>query len=316
MRFGSTWVNILIVLFFVSIPVMGRGQTIIWSDDFEDGVADGWSFWGDGNWTIVEDESYVLDQSNSGVFDTWAIADSCPVLSNYRLKAKVKVTGLSDTGTVQILGRCSDGDLHLGYACMSGSCGVYIYDNLQDRDTLLALSYDTLELDTWYYFEAYMYEDTVKFKAWEAALSEPEGYLLEAIVESWLPGRVGLRYSGGAGRYDNVEVIEIETTGVESTLEEHEMPKEVWLCQNYPNPFNPETHIEFFIPKAGIVDMKIYNALGQVVRNQVNEHKPVGKYSVGWDGRNDAGERVASGMYFYQLQVDDFVSSKKMLLLK
>jgi len=201
--------------------------------------------------------------------------------------------------------------------CFCENNGLYIYDNFQDRDTLLAYLDRALKLDTWYYFEAYMNGDTIKFKAWEAALSEPEVYLLETIlVENWLPGRVGLRCSDSAGRYDDIEVIQIETTGVESTPEERQMPKEVWLWQNYPNPFNPETRIEFFIPKAGVVDMKIYNALGQVVRNLVNKHKPVDKYSVRWDGRNGTGERVASGMYFYQLQVDDFVSSKKMLLLK
>lgn len=88
------------------------------------------------------------------------------------------------------------------------------------------------------------------------------------------------------------------------------------LSQNYPNPFNPSTKIEYSVQQAGKVNIKIYNMLGQEVRTLVDEEKQRGDYSVVWDGKNDNGEEVASGAYFYQLRVGDYVSSKKMIVLK
>ena len=62
--------------------------------------------------------------------------------------------------------------------------------------------------------------------------------------------------------------------------------------------------------------LKIYNVLGEVVRTLVNEPKWAGSYSVQWDGKNDKGEQLGSGVYFYELKVGDYTSAKKMVLLK
>jgi flagellar hook assembly protein FlgD len=84
------------------------------------------------------------------------------------------------------------------------------------------------------------------------------------------------------------------------------------LSQNYPNPFNPSTNIQFSLPRAGKVEMKVYNLLGQVVATLVNGQYATGRYEVTWDARN-----LASGLYFYRLTVDNnVVDTKKMLLLK
>lgn len=94
------------------------------------------------------------------------------------------------------------------------------------------------------------------------------------------------------------------------------IPTEVSLMQNYPNPFNPITTIEYQIQKADYVTIKIFDSIGRLVKNLVNEEKQSGEYSVIFNGRNDAGQTVSSGVYYYQLQVGDFVSNKKMILLK
>jgi hypothetical protein len=99
------------------------------------------------------------------------------------------------------------------------------------------------------------------------------------------------------------------------------LPSEFALHQNYPNPFNPETAIRFEIPVAGKVTLKIYNALGQEVITLVNASREPGKYAVTWNGRDRAGNRVPSGIYFYQLKVQDgsrvlFRQVRKMTLMK
>ena len=95
------------------------------------------------------------------------------------------------------------------------------------------------------------------------------------------------------------------------------VPERFDLAQNYPNPFNPTTTIEFQLNKAAKVNLTVYNALGQLVRVLVNnQSQKAGSYNVTWDGRDQAGIFVASGIYFYRLDADNLSMSKKMLMLK
>ncbi len=94
------------------------------------------------------------------------------------------------------------------------------------------------------------------------------------------------------------------------------IPNEISLMQNYPNPFNPTTTIEYQIQKNDFVTLKVFNSLGQLVKTLVNESKQSGEYSVIFDGKNENGQTVSSGAYYYQLQVGDFISNKKMIQLK
>ncbi|KAA3631181.1 MAG: T9SS C-terminal target domain-containing protein [Calditrichaeota bacterium] len=88
------------------------------------------------------------------------------------------------------------------------------------------------------------------------------------------------------------------------------------LTQNYPNPFNLETTISFRLPQAGKVSVSVFNILGQEVRNLVSEYKEAGVHTISWDGKNKSGSDVASGMYLYKLKTDDYLETKKMLLIK
>ncbi len=108
-------------------------------------------------------------------------------------------------------------------------------------------------------------------------------------------------------------------------------PNQFALFQNYPNPFNPETAISYRISIVSSVDLSIYTVLGQKVRTLVKEHKAAGRYTVQWDGRDDRGGAVASGVYFYRLGVTplpgkssntpghgrkQYVFTRKMLLVR
>ena len=94
------------------------------------------------------------------------------------------------------------------------------------------------------------------------------------------------------------------------------LPTVYALSKNFPNPFNPTTTIEYQIPASGNVDMVIYNMTGQKVRTLINEVKSAGFYKVTWDGKNNMGETVASGLYFYKLVSGNFNKIEKMTLVK
>ena len=89
------------------------------------------------------------------------------------------------------------------------------------------------------------------------------------------------------------------------------IPAEFALLQNYPNPFNPSTTISYNLPKQAMVEISVFNALGERVATLVNELKEAGRYNV---ELNAAG--YSSGIYFYQIKANDFVSVKKMILMK
>jgi len=90
------------------------------------------------------------------------------------------------------------------------------------------------------------------------------------------------------------------------------------LSQNYPNPFNPVTRITYLVPDGGAqqVRLVVYDVRGARVRTLVDDRKAGGKYTVEWDGRNDQGQTVGSGVYFYRLVETNFTQTRKMLLLK
>ncbi|GAB4340350.1 MAG: hypothetical protein Kow0037_26140 [Calditrichia bacterium] len=95
-----------------------------------------------------------------------------------------------------------------------------------------------------------------------------------------------------------------------------EVPTVFDLKQNYPNPFNPTTSIKYQVPQNVDVRLEVFNILGQRVKTLVNRKMDPGYYEVVWDGTNDFGAKVASGLYIYRIQAGDFVKSHKMILMK
>jgi hypothetical protein len=115
----------------------------------------------------------------------------------------------------------------------------------------------------------------------------------------------------------------VQMTPVEwEEIEEVQLPKEFGLSQNFPNPFNPATVIEYALPRASEVKIEIYNILGQKVRNLLDERQEPGYKTIHWDGKDQNGTDVSSGIYFYRIVAhtvhgsEDFIKCKKMTLLK
>jgi hypothetical protein len=112
--------------------------------------------------------------------------------------------------------------------------------------------------------------------------------------------------TGAEAKYStSTDVEEIDSRG---------LPERYDLSQNYPNPFNLGTRIEFSLPRPTFVEISILNIEGRCIRTLVSES--TGYKAVSWDGIDDAGREVASGVYFYRLVTKDFTDSKKMILMK
>lgn len=99
-------------------------------------------------------------------------------------------------------------------------------------------------------------------------------------------------------------------------IPESRLPTKFSLEQSYPNPFNPTVSIKYALPQNAEVRLVIYNIFGRVVRTLLDEAKEAGYYTVTWDGRDDAGLQVASGIYFYRITAGHFAETKRMILLK
>lgn len=158
--------------------------------------------------------------------------------------------------------------------------------------------------------------------------------VLSASLDSVLTTFGGLGYE--PGQFDSpsdiyidnheIQVCELfaDSSGIQSfaivpgtpKMANAPLPGKFHLAQNYPNPFNSSTTIMFEIPQSGRVEIIIYNILGQKVLTLADEFMAAGQHSRIWNGVNQSGEPVSSGMYFYRLRFDDKADSKKLLLLK
>ncbi len=113
--------------------------------------------------------------------------------------------------------------------------------------------------------------------------------------------------------------LPVPEQGIVSGIENSDLttPGDFYLGQNFPNPFNPSTTISYSIPENSFVTLKVFDLLGREVAVLVNQEKPAGKYSVVFNSQNILnGKNISSGVYLYKLQAGNFISSKKLILMK
>ena len=99
-------------------------------------------------------------------------------------------------------------------------------------------------------------------------------------------------------------------------LENDFIPLKYILHQNYTNPFNPITTLQYDLPENGLVNVTVYDMLGRQVKTLINQTQEAGYKSVIWNATNDYGKPVSAGIYLYQIQAGEYISTKKMVLLK
>jgi len=124
---------------------------------------------------------------------------------------------------------------------------------------------------------------------------------------------------------DGIDTVEADNAPFSITIDganalsaylEGLIPDEFALHQNYPNPFNPITTMRYDLPETDLVNITIYDMLGREVKTLINQTQDAGYRSVIWDATNDYGKPVSAGIYLYQIQVGEYISTKKMVLLK
>lgn len=217
----------------------------------------------------------------------------------------------------------------------------YVVDPTLDTRTKdnvnLILPENIIELDTWYHVQFERSSEHAIVKVWnEDGELVGKAYDVEDIAlnppkpDANAPFRIGWagnEWEGTVrklnGKMDEIKVynyaaIEMDTTGTIVGIEDEmpgEMPNEYSLSQNYPNPFNPATVIKYNLRERAFVTLKVFNILGEEVATLVNKELPAGAHEVKFD-YNSLGGGLVSGVYIYQLKANDYVSAKKMMLLK
>jgi len=120
--------------------------------------------------------------------------------------------------------------------------------------------------------------------------------------------------------HNALNTVSVLINGSHTAVEDNDsatLPETYWLSCNYPNPFNPQTTIAYDLPGEATVTLNVFDASGRLVRELVDgEVLTAGRYETMWNGRNDAGRQVASGVYFYCLEAGVYSETKRMVLLK
>ena len=113
----------------------------------------------------------------------------------------------------------------------------------------------------------------------------------------------------------SITVFTVQVSTDVTTDDSQRLPTKFALHPNYPNPFNPDTWIAYDVPEVSQVRISIYNRLGQKVRTLIDETKPAGRFQIKWNGCDDFGRKVSSGIYFYQIESDKYTATRKMILI-
>jgi hypothetical protein len=152
-------------------------------------------------------------------------------------------------------------------------------------------------------------------KEWQLVEIPVEEFGLRRFIES-------IEFSGNLGGtfyLDDIRLVAARSPRPGTAVVESQdatVPEFLSLSQNYPNPFNPATSIRFDLSLPEVIDLLVYNLNGQKVATLANGHREAGAYTIRWDGRDDHGRELASGVYLYRLQVADRVATRKLMLLR
>jgi hypothetical protein len=158
-------------------------------------------------------------------------------------------------------------------------------------------------------------------------MTDDEGFYTATVVEGWsgtvIPTLDAYTFVPDSIVYDSVIADQADQdyaaterpAGVRPD-QAGRIPKEFELSQNFPNPFNPTTQIEFGLPRASFVTVKIYSIMGSEVTTLEENSLPAGTYQITWDGTDRYGRAVSTGVYLYRIEAGNYSQTKKMLLLK
>ena len=181
----------------------------------------------------------------------------------------------------------------------------FVWEETDDPDPIEEISYRIVYASDWEDSSTYIYSETIQDTSLIISLADNSQYywLVEALDSD---GFI-------VGSNDNTpNTIVVGTLSIDGDL----IPIEFALHQNYPNPFNPVTTLRYDLPENGHVNIIIYDMMGRQVKTLVSQSQDAGYKSVIWNAANDYGKPVSAGIYLYQIQAGEYISTKKMVLLK
>ncbi len=206
-------------------------------------------------------------------------------------------------------------NMHSAYDCKR----YFVYHTATGTSTLLASMQQSFIGSVRNYFpggvEPYTY-----FMSWQSyppPTQYPESWFWYNFGDAVLANTYEDKNCVSAGEFDSTAFAILNAIGdylnigSPSGIHEPEFPSTYSLEQNFPNPFNPVTQIRFTLPSAGFVSLKIYDLLGKEVTTLLSQQLQAGNHSIAWDA-----SRVASGVYFYKMQVGEFISTKKLVIMR
>jgi len=149
----------------------------------------------------------------------------------------------------------------------------------------------------------------------DMATMAADNYMSGFVLGTTLETVSGIfNFSFGEYKIEVRDMADLGQLGIDDNFDG--ITREFALYPNYPNPFNPETRIRFQLAKHSNVELMIYDVLGRKVRTLLSNKMDAGNHAINWDGLNDKGASVASGMYIYRIKADNFIAHRKMLLVR
>lgn len=258
----------------------------------------------------------LSEEYDDAIYDYKLIIENFPKTESAVLAAKA---------LLRIEDKINGSKNHLGYMALK----IYyeIEDSLHVTPSLSFMAYSLANICN---IRLENYSEAISF--YESIIDNPPSYIdsLCAIID------LGFVYilmdsngdkSGFVGNKPQYKPVDIEcwkksTSSLFGLLDKDiyhttlDTPSDVYLANNYPNPFNPSTTISFSLPKESYTTLEIYNIKGQKIKTLINNIMSIGKHNIVWNGRDEFGKTISSGVYFYRLSTHERVLTSKMLMLK
>jgi len=334
---------LLTVIFGISY-----GQTVIFSEDFESGTASqDWELFWDGEEgisaiemasapaTLIDGGNYVgMLHDADGSYTGYAMAVAGDVtLQNYAIEADVycyvnNAAGSVYSGLVVYADSSHAGSESTEFyyklvADFDSSNRFRLYNN-QLNFTIFNYTFsEDIDASGYYTTDAWhrmrlevttVDESTTRFTCYFDGLQIGSPYYDDTGVDVYGQGKFGLYGSAIANYYDNIVVYDLGSTDIQDG---NTLPNNFVLSQNYPNPFNPSTTIAYELLTEGFTTLKVYDINGTYINTLgLPKTSYLQKYTISWNGTDNRGMKVPSGVYIYELTQGRVSSHNKMMLLK